>query len=178
MKVEEEGGNTYYVAESCDWASLNCNPQAKLAEACAEILTISSWIFRSVARGKIDNRSKNQLGSVYPKISTRRTKPGQGNETDLLQDHIIPLLSLYSIPVSYQDHISPFPHYLYRQIWGVLHVLFLYPLMISCWNYHYARREKRRDDLRLWLFGEGGGLIYGENRPFVSFSFLHHLSFP
>jgi len=66
VKEEEEGGNTYYVAESCDCASLNCNPHAKLAEACAEVLTISSWIFRSVASGKIDNRSKYQHGSMYP----------------------------------------------------------------------------------------------------------------
>ena len=30
---KEQIDETYYVAESCDCASLNCNPQAKLAEA-------------------------------------------------------------------------------------------------------------------------------------------------
>jgi hypothetical protein len=60
-RKSEGGGKTYYVAESCDWASLNCNPQAKLADACADVLTISSWIFRSVASGRMDNRSMYQF---------------------------------------------------------------------------------------------------------------------
>ena len=54
---------------------------------------------------------------------------GMAKETDLLQDHIIPLLSPYLIPVSYPDRIFPYPHHLLRdrQTEGLPRALFLYP---------------------------------------------------
>lgn len=52
--------STYYVVESCVWASLSCRLHARLADACAEVITSSSWIFLSVASGRIDSRSGYQ----------------------------------------------------------------------------------------------------------------------
>lgn len=52
--------STYYVVESCVCASLSCRPHARLADACAEVFTSSSWIILSVASGRIESRSDCQ----------------------------------------------------------------------------------------------------------------------
>ena len=93
---------------------------------------------------------------------------GKGNKTDLPQDHIIPLLSPYPIPVSYPDHISPYPHHLLRgrQSEGLLRALFLYPVNLI--GYFLGHLVMLYGDLRLLLSLMGGGPIYGGSRPAIS----------
>jgi len=97
-----------------------------------------------------------------------KEKLGEGNKTDLLQDHIIPLLSLYLIPVSNQDHIFLYPHHLLRgrQSEVLPHALFLYHANLI--GYFLGHLVMLYGDLLLLLSSMGGGRIYGGSRPAIS----------